>query len=242
MLALIIIQYIVSVFGLALLVNYHSVAIPFLHYPSMLTSSSTETHYLKNGALYLLFWLQHVAMATLKYKINWQSQFKHFVLYDRYIYNIASGLTLWFVFSQLEPSNIYLFTIPNWVCLPFKVAGICMLTLAMRQLGGRVMMPWSIRQILNEKLLSYVPYGTEHSSGLKTDGIYAISRNPMQAAALLLILFSNGRYTTEKVLFVVVMGVGVVVGVLMEEKRMLKQFKEYQQYMEKVKARFIPLL
>jgi len=37
----------------------------------------------------------------------------------------------------------------------------------------------------------------------------------MQAGALLLIAFGNGEYTTERIIFVSVMSLGVFIGVLM---------------------------
>lgn len=67
-------------------------------------------------------------------------------------------------------------------------------------------------------------------------------RHPMQAGALFLILFGNGVYTTERLLFTAVMVPMVVVGVLMEEKRLCRVEKDYPEYMKRVKARFIPFL
>jgi hypothetical protein len=74
-----------------------------------------------------LFWLQHILMATLKYKISIFKRIKYFVLYERYIFNISSGLTLWFIYSNLQPAGIYLFTLPNWICLPCAVLAVCLL-------------------------------------------------------------------------------------------------------------------
>lgn len=99
MIAMIMVQYVLFVWSNILIVNYHSFKIPFLHYPSMTDASTTETHYTSNLCLYLFFWLQHIAMATLKYKISWYNHFKYFVLYDRYLFNIASALALTFCFS-----------------------------------------------------------------------------------------------------------------------------------------------
>lgn len=49
-------------------------------------------------------------------------------------------------------------------------------------------------------------------------------------------------YTTESLLFLCVMTICVIVGVVMEEKRLCVQEKDYPDYMHKVKARFIPYL
>jgi len=155
-------------------------------------------------------------MATLKYKMTWLTTWKYFPLYDRYIYNIASGLALWFVFGSLKPSNHYLFTLPMFMTVPLSIIGVIMLIIAMRQLGGRILMPFKLRDLLNDKQITYFPYDAKNVEGLKMTGIYSYTRNPMQAGVLLLILFGNPVYTIDRVIMCLVMGVGVIVGVMME--------------------------
>ena len=46
----------------------------------------------------------------------------------------------------------------------------------------------------------------------------------MQTGVLLILVTVGGVYTIDRLLFMAVMGGGVYVGVLMEEKRMLMQF------------------
>jgi protein-S-isoprenylcysteine O-methyltransferase Ste14 len=38
------------------------------------------------------------------------------------------------------------------------------------------------------------------------------------------------------------MGLGITIGVIKEEQRLIKKFSQYKDYMENVKARFIPYL
>lgn len=64
----------------------------------------------------------------------------------------------------------------------------------------------------------------------------------MQGAVLVMMIFGNGVYTTERIVYILTMGLGVVIGVFMEEKRMLVLFKDYKDYMKNVKARFIPFV
>ena len=91
-----------------------------------------------------------------------------------------------------------------------------MLFYSIRQLGGRVMMPYKMSDILHSKTINFLSYEANNLRGLKTDGIYAYSRNPMQMGALLLIIFGNGPYTVERLLCVLLMVFGVIIGVLME--------------------------
>lgn len=112
----------------------------------------------------------------------------------------------------------------------------------MIELGDKIMMPFKLGDILNSKYLVYYPYESKNMEGIKKDGIYSCMRHPLQSGLLMLMIFGSGVYTIEKVLHLVVMVSGIVIGVLMEEVRMEAQFKDYKGYREQVKARFIPYL
>lgn len=103
-------------------------------------------------------------------------------------------------------------------------------------------MPYQLKDILNSRTLTYGSYEVKGLEGLKQSGIYAYVRNPMQGAVLIMMIFGNGVYTTERVVYILTMGLGVIIGVFMEEKRMLVLFKDYKDYMKNVKARFIPFV
>lgn len=189
---MIIVQYVLFAWAQILLVNYHSFRIPLINYPSLLNDKISETHYAKNILLYIVFWIQHIIMATITYKITWFRRYKYFALYDRYIYNISASLTLWYVFNNLQPSYDLIYIIPTFICLPFNIVGLTMLFYSVKQLGGRVMMPYKLSNILSSKTINFLSYEAKNLQGLKTNGIYAYSRNPMQAGVLLVIIFGNG--------------------------------------------------
>jgi hypothetical protein len=133
--ALIVAQYVLFFIGLGLFYHYAVIPIPGVDYPSMINSTSSETHYTHNLCLYLLFWAQHILMATLKFKVSLYGISPYFSLYERYIYNILSGIGLWYIVAKLQPSYIYLFTIPLWVCIPLGLAGLYFYFDAMRLVG-----------------------------------------------------------------------------------------------------------
>lgn len=241
MLFLIIAEFALFIFSLLLYSNYID-QLSFMPYPSLSTATSTDSHYVKNVSLYLLFWVQHIGMATLLFKKSWFKRWNNFVLYERYIYNIASAFTIWLIFTYLEPSNIYLFTVPDWIHLPLKIIGTCIHYTALWQLGDKLMTPWTMRQILTEKSLNYLPYGAETTGYLESNGLYGYIRNPMQTANLLLTFFGGNVYTIDRLLFSMTMGAAIIIGTMMEEKRMLKHSKGYREYMEKVKGRYIPFV
>jgi len=109
-------------------------------------------------------------------------------------------------------------------------------------LGGGILNPYKIRELISAKEIHYESYTSSKNDKLKTDGIYGYTRNPMQAGAVVLLIFGNGIYTIDRLIFVIVMCLGVVFGVLMEEKRLMIQFSDYKRYADKVKSRFIPFL
>lgn len=98
---MIVLQYALFFISQALLVHYFALPIPFVSFPSIATTTSTETHYLWNTFLHLLFWAQHILMATLMYKKAWFSRWKYFALYDRYVYNIISGIILILIVAHM---------------------------------------------------------------------------------------------------------------------------------------------
>lgn len=106
---MIVLQYALFFISQALLVHYFALPIPFVSFPSIATTTSTETHYLWNTFLHLLFWAQHILMATLMYKKAWFSRWKYFALYDRYVYNIISGIILILIVANMQPSHIVVF-------------------------------------------------------------------------------------------------------------------------------------
>lgn len=107
------------------------------------------------------------------------------------------------------------------------------------QVGSTIIMPYKFTDLLYSKTVTYIPYGTKNQKGIITTGIYAYSRNPMQLALLLTISFGNGLYTIDRLIYVGIMCLFIVIGVNLEEQRMLEQFIDYRAYMQKVKSRFI---
>ena len=152
-------QFIFFLASIAMLVNYHAVDLPFIPYPSMTThTATTNSHYICNTLLYLLFWAQHILMATLTYKVTWFTKWRYFALYDRYLYNISSGLILFLMLHNLQPTYDLLFTIPTYICLPFTFLGLYFIISGFNTLGHGIMMPFRVQTLLNNKFISITPY------------------------------------------------------------------------------------
>ena len=90
-------------------------------------------------------------MASIKYKVAWFSMSKHFALYDRYLFNIASSLTLWFIFSHVQPSFEEVFVLPIWLCIPLSLYGVVSLLLSFKELGKAIMIPFKLSDLINSK-------------------------------------------------------------------------------------------
>ncbi len=65
----------------------------------------------------------------------------------------------------------------------------------MKVVGKGIMMPYKLNQLLTENYLETKPYEALKSTNLTTRGVYGVMRHPMQAGALLMIIFGNGVYT-----------------------------------------------
>lgn len=244
LLVLLITQYLLFFASNLMLGHYHAFPIPGLPLPSMANPNNPpETHYLHNLCLVLVFWAQHILMATLTYKLAWLRRNPYFSLYDRYVYNVASGVTLGGVIMHLKPSSyLPIFSISGWVCVPLALGGALVMLRAMKVVGRGIMMPYRLGQILNDSEVEVKSYEAKKSTDLTVKGVYGLVRHPMQAGVLLMIIFGNGHYNLERLLFVGTMVLFVVVGVLMEEKRLVVTERDYPEYMQRVRSRLIPYL
>lgn len=82
------------------------------------------------------------------------------------------------------------------------------------------MMPFSLRKLLNNKTIEIPPYEAKRHTTLITSGVYGLVRHPMQSGAILLIIFGNGTYTVERLIWSCIHFTFVLIGVMMEEKRL----------------------
>lgn len=216
-LLLMIAQTLVFVIGEGLFFHYLGFPVPGVSYPTLFTAGESETHYIYNVCLYLLFLVQHILMATLKYKTYWYSKSEYFALYDRYLYNLLSGLILWFIFANVKPSYHHLFTLPQLVCYPLKLIGFGLFVITSLDITASTLIPHKLSTILKDQEITILPYTTKQTSIIMTSGVYGLVRHPMQSGLILIMLFINNVYTTERVIFLVIMISFVVFGVLKEE-------------------------
>ena len=100
---------------------------------------------------YCLFWVQHIVMASLLFKKTMLAFSESYILYDRYIYNISSGVTLWLIVSNLRPKYELLLSLPLWIWAPLTALGMLLIMKAILELGGAIMMPFSFQKIVNDK-------------------------------------------------------------------------------------------
>lgn len=213
---LIVLQYLLFLFSQILMTHFNTIAFPFIPYDSLTLKNKHNSHYLWNFSLYFLFWAQHIVMATLKYKNAWLKKWDYFPLYQRYIYNVLSGLCLWFIFANVKPSYGYIFSIPLWICIPLILLGVILLGLGIIALGDKIFNPFKLGDIFNSKQLTYVPYNVENIDNLKTNGIYSLVRHPIQGGFLLIIIFGNGVYTIDRAIFAIGFSTFILIGVIME--------------------------
>ena len=101
--------------------------IPQLQYHKQTLQSFNDvdfSHTLANVLLFALFFLQHILMARLNFKIQCQKIWPNFPVYERHIYNFVSSLLILLVLEYQSPQNYVVFTLPLWVCIPFTILGL----------------------------------------------------------------------------------------------------------------------
>ena len=62
----------------------------------------------------------------------------------------------------------------------------------------------------------------------------------MQCSIILTMIFASNVYTVDRIVFLAVNFIGILLGILYEEKRSIKKFNGYKEYMKKVPYRLIP--
>ena len=121
------------------------------------------------------------------------------------------------MFASLQPSSSnFLFNIPDWICIPMSLIGAVMYYWSLWQVGSTILMPYKLSDLLYSKTVTFLPYGTKNLKGIIANGIYAYTRNPMQAGLILSIAFGNGLYTIDRLIFAGIMCSCIYIGVMFE--------------------------
>lgn len=77
---------------------------------------------------------------------------------------------------------------------------------------------------------------------LKSTGLYGYCRHPMQASIISLFLLSSNIYTVDRLIFIFVNVIGILIAVNHEEKNLRIKFPDYQLYADKVPYKLIPYI
>ena len=101
------------------------------------------------------------------------------------------------------------------------------------------MQPIRIKNILNDRELSMNSYDSRTELSLITTGAYGWCRHPMQIAVIILIVFASPYFTVDRIIFIAVHVIGIVVGVALEEKRNVSHFKNFVDYQKQVPYMFV---
>lgn len=118
--------------------------------PSLLFSFEREPHYLYNGILYSLFFVQHVVMASSSLKKTVISFIHNYYLYERYVYNIMSSWSYLLILDYARPlaaPEDIIIRFPPIISVVFTILGVIILGLAMLRLGG-IFNPFPLTKII----------------------------------------------------------------------------------------------
>lgn len=119
--------------------------------PSLLSSPYKDPSYLFNAALYASFFVQHVVMAMIIFKVKLERLYPRYPLYERFIYNMASSVAEIVILASARPVSDHstlVFTTPMYFNAPITlIASGCLLASILR-LGGDIFSPFPIRNLL----------------------------------------------------------------------------------------------
>lgn len=120
--------------------------------------------------------------------------------------------------------------------------GILIFFFALLKLGGGILFPYPLTSILLKDSIEFEGYRKVETEGIVAESLYGWCRHPMQASTLLLLAFASNVYTVDRLIFIAVNFIGILIGIAMEEKRLSRKFTQYEGYKKKVPFRLIPFL
>ena len=220
MLSAIVLQHLLFLIFFLKLIHFAFYPLPrIFSSPSLLLSYNFVPHYLLNAFLYSLFFYQHIVMALISFKQTLKSFYHKSPIYQRYLYNIASCWCYLLILSFVQPISLpseIVFKIPSFIWISLTIIGLFFLLHSTLTFGGEIFNPFPISKVLTSPVLTVYEDDARSELGLKTDGLYGIVRHPMQLGGLLLFSFGYPEYTVDRVVFIVVNVMGILMGVYFE--------------------------
>lgn len=184
-----------------------------------------------NHLLLIFFWIIydviHSVLADTSVKMFFRKRLKKYFRYYRLCYSIFVTITLgWLLYFQysFESPVLIKSSLPKFLAIPFLI------------LPGLVIMIISLKKyfILLSGIRSiFIPFP---ASELKVEGIHRFVRHPLYAGTLLFVwgLFFVFPFLNNFIA-VVLLSIYVTIGIIFEEKKLIKEFgKSYQEYRSKV--------
>lgn len=114
---------------------------------SLRDSTYTEPAYLYNASLFGLFFLQHICMALLKFKVGMKKLWPKYALYERFIYNTVSCLLYLLVLYLSRPISTdksTIFIAPFYLTHIIMVFAVGCLISTLVQMWNRMFFPYSL--------------------------------------------------------------------------------------------------
>ncbi len=97
---------------------------------------------------FLVFWVQHIIMASFKWKTFLTNLFPAYPFYERLFYNIISSILVFWVIDIQIPQNYILFELPWFTCVPLGVLGFWLYVDSNLQLSESLMTPYSFTKLM----------------------------------------------------------------------------------------------
>lgn len=146
------IQFLLFILFMLMMLHYSLYPLPTIFStPSLLLSPYIKTSYLYNTLLYSSFFVQHIVMALIIFKVSLKNIWRKYPLYERYFYNIVSSLTEIIIFIYAKPvsdKSTTLFITPAFLNHIIGLIAIIFLLVSVVKLGNDIFSPFPLTNIL----------------------------------------------------------------------------------------------
>ncbi|KRX08187.1 hypothetical protein PPERSA_12342 [Pseudocohnilembus persalinus] len=197
------------------------------------------------------FWCQHIVMSTQWFKKTAISIFPEYLFIERPMFNLAAEYLGIFMLYQYQPLNAkqYEIVLPSILKFPFLllvISGIVILLKGFSDLKDKediIGFKFMLKLIKNKN--NYLTYQEkyqqkEEAFQISSKKLYSVCRHPQYTGVLMIMFFIGTRFTLDRILFLTVMTVGLLIGINREEQKLLKVQPKYAEYQKLVTNKIIP--
>ena len=193
-----------------------------------------------NLLLYIPFFIQHLTMARIWFKVAMQRMWRNYVFYERLLFNLVASIITFTMFQFYQPDEKVVFEIDfpyaRIIWYVFYASGMLLFFWSVLDMGENDIFCFGLLNYWKQSKGSRFPafVDVETQSKLRTS-----CRHPLYASIFLFTTFGPTAYTITRLGHIITIDLFTYTGATLEEKD-LKSIPGYPDYMKTTPNQFLP--